>query len=120
MREKVNAVENTKKVAVFQAAVNFMEALKLLMWNSDEKSEDLEDFNNLEDAELLPELKATVEDITAKAEKLNNRNQEPKVRNNPKGLKGNVQVVKAPTIQKAEFHYDKEKEKITGDKEISD
>ncbi len=114
MRENAKAVESTTKVVRFQAALNFIEALKTIMWISDEKLE------NAEDVELSPELKATVENITAKAEKLNNRNQEPKKTNPLKGLKGNVQVVNAPTIQQSEFHYDNEKGETINDNEISD
>ncbi len=124
MRERgtMSTVETATKANIFQAVKAFLS----MFVNSDEEPaslenlEDLEDLKNLEDAELLPELKATVEGITAKAEKLNNRNQESKVKNNLKGLKENVQVAKGPTIQKADFHYNKENEEITSDKEISD
>lgn len=108
MKEKVKAVEITKKTEIIQSIRNFL----LMFVNPDDNSENIEDFENIEDVELLPELKATVESVTAKAEKLNNRNEKPKGGNNLKGLKGKVQVVEAPTISKNEFYYNKEKEDI--------
>lgn len=112
MKETVNTVKTNNIVKeVWQLLKEIGERLKEVCWEEEES----------EEAKLPEELIQTIDEINKQAATLIETEENPKG-NKHKGLKGKVQVVNAPTIQKAEFNYNKEQQKENNTKgiEISD